>query len=54
MQTVTEIIAAIILLFFMAKVPDHVLKVVKKESLSKVSRGLPSLEGFTRKLTKKS
>ena len=51
MQTVTEIIAAIILLFFVAKVPGHILKEVKKESLSKVTEGLPSLEEYTRKLT---
>lgn len=53
MQTVTEIVAAVILLFFVAKVPGHILKEVKKESLSKVSEGLPPLEGFIRKLTKK-
>ena len=51
MQAVTEIVAAIILLFFVAKVPSHILKEVKKETINKVSEGLPPLEGFTRKLT---
>lgn len=51
MQTVTEIVAAIILLFFVAKVLGHILKEVKKESMSKVSDGLSPLENFTKKLT---
>lgn len=53
MQTVTEIVAAIILLFFVAKVPGYILKEVKKESMSKVYEGLPPLMHFTKKLTRK-
>lgn len=53
MRAVIEIILAIV---FTAVTGTTVLnfssKAIKKEALTKIQKGLPSLESFTRKMTK--
>lgn len=53
MKAVAEVIFAIILLVGGVKISDKALMAFRKESLEKVHKGLPSLETFTRALTKK-
>lgn len=53
MQVVTEIMAAIILLTFGAYFTPKIVNEFKKETIQKVDLGLPSLQRFTKKLTKK-
>jgi len=53
MKAVMEIIFAIILLAGGVKISNVALEALRKESLEKVYKGLPSLGNFTRALTKK-
>lgn len=53
MKAVMEIIFAIILLVGGVRISNVAIKAFKKETLEKVYKGLPSLENFTRTLTRK-
>ncbi len=53
MKSVAEIIFAVTLLVGVVKFSNEALPAFRKESLEKVHKGIPSLETFTRTLTKK-
>jgi hypothetical protein len=53
LKAVMEIIIAVIFLVGLLKILEETLLALRKESLRKVYRGLPSLEKFTTVLTKK-
>ena len=53
MKAVAEIVAAIILLASGGHLAPKAVESLKKETLMKVNKGLPSLESFTKNLTQK-
>lgn len=53
MKTVVEIITAIILLASGAYIAPEIIAEFKEETIKKVNKGLPPLQGFTEKLTRK-
>lgn len=52
MKIIAEIVAAIFLFALGAYIAPKMITDVKIETLKKVDRGLPSLEAFSKKLTK--
>lgn len=51
MKSVIETIVGILMLIMAGSAFSSLYKAVKTETIIKVHRGLPSLEGYTRKLT---
>lgn len=52
MNSIFSSIAGILMLVLLGTGIQSIYVKVKKEAVVKVSKGLPSLEGYTRKLTK--
>lgn len=53
MKAVAEILAAIILLATGSYLAPHLIKEFKTETIIKLNQGQPSLEKFSKELTKK-
>lgn len=52
MNVVMSILAAIIFVIGVTGFPNLAYKIIRKGALTKVNQGLPSLQSFTKKLTK--